>query len=145
MFHFFWSPGFRESSRYSELPSITELDDEDLRDWGLVAGGLALVLSRCSSRAVERDFSAASQAYRSVRRQMRRDAAIEVSAQLLNDASHEVAAYADAATRQALARRLQRASPRCQLEPTLGKISDFGRQVDLEQGLALHSVKRDRQ
>ena len=111
LYQFFSVVGFREPSRYLELPSITELDDEDLRDWGLIAGGLALVLSRCSSRAIERDFSAAAQVYRSVRRQMRRDTAIDVSAQLLNDASHEVAAYADTATRQALARRLQRASP----------------------------------
>ena len=122
LFQFFSLVGFREPARYSELPSITEFDDEDLRDWGLIAGGLALVLSRCSSRAVERDFSAAAQAYRSVRRQMRRDAAIDVSAQLLNDASHEVAAYADAATRQALARRLQRASPGFQPGPSPGEL-----------------------
>lgn len=34
MFHFFPPVGFREARRYSDPPSATELDDEDLRRLG---------------------------------------------------------------------------------------------------------------
>lgn len=93
-----------DSSEFSGLPSVTQLPDKQLRDYALVAGGLALVLSRCSPAAVSRDFQATSQLWRSLRRQMARSRDVELPPQLLIDASHEVVQYADPATRDALRR-----------------------------------------
>ena len=101
---FSWRGPRWDISAFSELPSVVELPSQSLRDYGLVAGGLALVLSRCSPNAVRRDFRAASEAYRSLRRQIGRNKTVRLSRQLLNDASHEIAQYADPATREALRR-----------------------------------------
>lgn len=108
-----------DSSEFSGLPSVTQLPGKELRDYALVAGGLALVLSRCSPAAVERDFQATSQAWRSLRRQMARSRGVQLPPQLLIDASHEVAQYADAATRDALLRCLQHMRPAARPEGSL--------------------------
>lgn len=96
------------TSDFSGLPDPTQLPDQQLRDYALVAGGLALLLSRCSPRAARQHFKAASDAYRSLSRQARCAKPVALPAQLLSDVSHEVAQYADAATRDALRRCLQR-------------------------------------
>jgi len=93
-----------EVSAFSDLPSVVGLPGQQLRDYGLLAGGLALVLSRCSPNAIRRDFKAASEAYKSLRRQIGRQGKVQLPRQLLNDASHEIAQYADPATREALRR-----------------------------------------
>lgn len=98
-----WNP-----SRFSELPTLAADDDEVLLDYRLLAGGLALLLSRCSERSVERDFAASLQAYVSLRGQLKSSAAVWLSAQLLMDLSHEIAQLADGATRWAARRCLAR-------------------------------------
>jgi hypothetical protein len=95
-------------SGFSGLPDPTQVPDPQLRDYALVAGGLALLLSRCSPRAARREFKATSDAYRSLKRQARRRQPVALPAQLLSDVSHEVAPYVDVATRDALRRCLQR-------------------------------------
>jgi hypothetical protein len=98
-------------SEFSELPVFEEGDSSSRRDYRLLAGGLALLLSRCPARVIERDFSASANAFRSLRRQFRRaSAAVALPPGLLNDLAHEIAQYADAATRGAALRCLQRAA-----------------------------------
>lgn len=111
MFHFFsLSPSRWNTSRFSELPTLDAADDDEHVDYRLLAGGLALLLSRCSERLVERDFAASLQAYRSLKRQLKSSAPVTLSAQLLLDVGHEIALCADNATRQAARRCLARAS-----------------------------------
>ena len=98
-----WNP-----SRFSELPTLAADDDEVHLDYRLLAGGLALLLSRCSERSAERDFGASLQAYASLRSQLKSRTPVGLSAQVLMDLSHEIAQLADAATRQAARRCLAR-------------------------------------
>lgn len=98
-----WNP-----SRFSELPTLEADDDAVHLDYRLLAGGLALLLSRCSERSVERDFAASLQAYVSLRSQLKSRAPVCLSAQLLMELSHEIAQLADGATRRAARRCLAR-------------------------------------
>lgn len=111
MFHFFsFAPTRWNTSRFSELPTLDGTDDDVHLDYRLLAGGLALLLSRCSERLVDRDFEASLQAYRSLKRQLKSGAPVTLSAQLLMDVSHEIALCADNATRQAARRCLARST-----------------------------------
>ena len=114
MFSFLSSICRRSFSDFPELPSVFHIDAGPQLDSALIAGGLALVLSRCSPRAAERDFSATLQAYRGLRERARRGRSVNLSPQLLSDVCHEVAEHADAATRQALLRSLRRSSATAQ-------------------------------
>ena len=114
MFSFLFSTSRWIGSEFPELPSVVELEAGPELDSALIAGGLALVLSRCSPRAVERDFPATSTAYRGLRDRVRRGRAVALSPQLLSDVCHEVAEHADATTRQALLRCLRRSSATAQ-------------------------------
>jgi hypothetical protein len=112
MFHFFSpSPNRWHTSRFSELPTLDDTEDEVQRDYRLLAGGLALLLSRCSEHRVERDFEASLQAYRSLKSQLKSSAPVTLSAQLLMDLSHEIAQCADNTTRMAARRCLARSMP----------------------------------
>ena len=97
-----WTP-----SRFSELPTLDYHDEVHL-DYQLLAGGLALLLSRCGERSVGRDFDASLQAYDSLKSQLKSRAPVFLSAQLLMDLSDEIAQCADSATRQAARRCLAR-------------------------------------
>ena len=104
-----WSP-----AEFCWLPPVASEDDAERRDHGLLAGGLALLLSRCSRKVAERDYPAALAAYRLLKRQLQRGDATRVPAQLLSELSHEIAQVADQATRQAALRCLRRARPLAQ-------------------------------
>lgn len=109
MFHFFSRSSSRWStSRFSELPTLDGTDDEVQLDYRLLAGGLALLLSRCSENRIERDFEASLQAYNSLKGQLKSRASVTLSAQLLMDMSHEIAQCGDNATRMAARRCLAR-------------------------------------
>lgn len=95
-------------SEFSELPVFDLGDDQRTRDYRLLAGGLALVLSRCTARVAQRDFPRSLQAMRILKQQLRWSVRPQLSSQLLNDLSHEIASIADAATREAARRCLQR-------------------------------------
>ena len=107
---YFFRPSSRRwnTSKFSELPGFDATDDDVHLDYRLLAGGLALLLSRCSERAVARDFAASLQAWRSLQSQMKATAPVSLSARLLLDVSHEIAQCADIATRQAARRCLAR-------------------------------------
>ena len=92
-------------SEFAEFPALPRDADEAQRDDFLIAGGLALVLSRCPRHAAARRFRAAMLVYQALKRGGRRRAAL--TPQLLSDASHEVAEFVDQATRDALRRRMR--------------------------------------
>ena len=115
MFSFLFSVRRWSRSDFPELPSLSELDAGPQLDCALIAGGLALVLSRCTPLAAARDFRASSLAYRSLRGRARRGRAVDLSPELLSDVCHEVAQHADATTRQALLRCLRRSSATAQV------------------------------
>jgi len=97
-------------SEFSELPALDPADAPALRDYRLLLGGLALLLSRCSEPVAQRHFCATLQAYRALKRQMKAGSMIRLPSQLLSDLSHEIAQFADAATRQAALRCLNRSA-----------------------------------
>lgn len=94
-------------SEFSELPVFEHGESQSLRDYRLLAGGLTLVLSRCSERVARRDFAASLKAVRVLQRQLRAGNPC-LSSELLSELSHEIAQVADAATREAARRCLQR-------------------------------------
>lgn len=109
MFHFLSpSPSRWTPSRFSELPTLDADDDGAHLDYRLLAGGLALLLSRCSEHLVERDFAASLQAYASLKSQLKSSAPVSLSGELLMDLSHEIAQFADNTTRMAARRCLAR-------------------------------------
>lgn len=92
-------------SEFADLPLIPAHADSNLRDDYLIAGGLALVLSRCPPQATRRRFAATIQVYEALKKHKRGRSAI--SRDLISDASHEVAEFTDQATRDALRRRMR--------------------------------------
>lgn len=102
MFHLVrFAPSRWNTCRFSELPTPGAARDDVHLDYRLLAGGLALLLSRCSERLFEREFAASLQAYRSLKSQLKSSAPVTLSAQLLLDVSQEIARCADNTTRQA--------------------------------------------
>lgn len=85
-------------------------DSPERHDYRLLAGGLRRVLSRCTPRGIERQFPASGQALELLRRQLHCGGDATVPAHLLIELAHEIAQYADAATRAAARRCLQRAT-----------------------------------
>jgi hypothetical protein len=79
---------------------------QGLHDYWLIAGGLALVLSRCPRDLRHRRFKAASQLYAQLEK-YRRGAPADIDPELICDASHEVAEFTDRPTRDALLRRMR--------------------------------------
>jgi hypothetical protein len=102
------SPSRWNTSRFSELPTLDAAGDGVDLDYRLLAGGLALLLSRCNQRSVSRDYEASLEAYTSLKRQLKSGAPVSLSPQLLMDLSHEIVPFADGATRQAARRCLAR-------------------------------------
>jgi hypothetical protein len=89
-------------SDFAALPSVQREADPLLQRWQVVAGGLALVLSRAS--ATERDvrFHASNRLYQGLRRRLRQGAPIDASTELIQDVMHEIAGVADVQTTQCL-------------------------------------------
>jgi hypothetical protein len=102
----------RRSSRwipspYSELPSQLMMEDEALRDYGLVAGGLALLLSRCSPALLRGQFRLAQAAHARITEQLKRGEEPYLVPDDLSELAHLIAPYVDQATRDAVRRRLR--------------------------------------
>lgn len=96
-------------SEFSELPAPGHADRVDERDWCVLAGGLALLLSRCTPRGAHRHFPASLQAWRSLKRQLKNEAAPPaLPLGVLNELRHEIAGVADAATCDAARRCMER-------------------------------------
>lgn len=107
MFNLFKRTADWETSGFSDLPRIPSNADGCQRDDYLIAGGLALLLSRCPPEAAPRRFKAAYKLYEALKKRNRGDLAI--TRELVSDVSHEVAEFTDRATRDALGRRMRQA------------------------------------
>lgn len=111
------SRGHWSRSDYLGLP-VLQLDAEpDLQRWQVVAGGLALVLSRLTPNEHGR-FAAAHKLYHVLRRRLRRGAIITPSPHLLSDVMHEIADVADPMTTRCLRICFQRSLSRGARAPT---------------------------
>lgn len=97
------------NSEYCALPRVPAVGDDCLRDYCLIAGGLALVLSRCPRSVAARRFRAASRLYLELDKKLR-GRGVGVDPQLICEVSHEVAEFTDRATRDALLRRMRKSS-----------------------------------
>jgi hypothetical protein len=96
-------------TEFSELPALDGGDSEDERDWLLLTGGLALLLSRCTPRGAQRTFPACLQAYRGLKPQLKQSArSVRLPLQVLSELRHEIAGVADAATCAAARRCMER-------------------------------------
>lgn len=84
------------------LPALTAEADMAVQRWAVVAGGLALVLSRAEPAERSARFGASHALYVQVRRSLRQARLPAPAAALLGEAMHELAEVADPATRRCL-------------------------------------------
>jgi hypothetical protein len=91
------SRGHWSRSEFLGLPLLQLDADPELQRWQVVAGGLALVLSRLAPSEGAR-YTATHKLYNILRRRLRRRAAITPTSELLNDVMHEIALVADPLT-----------------------------------------------
>lgn len=91
------SRGHWSRSDFLGLPLLQLDADPGLQRWQVVAGGLALVLSRLAPGEGAR-FMATGKLYNVLRRRLPRRAPITPSSELLNDVMHEIASVADPLT-----------------------------------------------
>src|SRR6478752_3760442 len=92
-----WAP-----SDFGGLPSVQHEAEPLLQRWQVVAGGLALVLSRASRTERDARFHATNRLFQGLRRRLRQGAAIDASPELIQDVMHEIAGVADVQTTQCL-------------------------------------------
>jgi hypothetical protein len=96
------SQGHWTQSGFGGLPSVQREADPLLQRWQVVAGGLALVLSRLSASERSARFSATYRLYQGLRRRLRQGAEVDAAPELLSDVMHEIAGVADVQTTQCL-------------------------------------------
>jgi hypothetical protein len=96
------SQGNWARSDFGGLPAVQHDASPLLQRWQVVAGGLALVLSRASRTERDARFHATNRLYQGLRRRLRQGAAIDASTELIQDVMHEIAGVADAQTTQCL-------------------------------------------
>lgn len=94
--------GLWKRSPFSELPAVPRNASESTRHFCVIAGGIALLLSRCSSEGIARHYPRANSLYRQIRAELRKGCEVSASAELLSDVMHEVAEQADPTTRSSL-------------------------------------------
>ena len=96
------SQGHWTQSDFGGLPAVQREADVGLQRWQVVAGGLALLLSRVSPSERSARFSASYRLYQGLRRRLRQGAVVDASSNLLSDVMHEIAGVADTMTTQCL-------------------------------------------
>jgi hypothetical protein len=96
------SQGNWAQSDFGGLPAVQRDAEPLLQRWQVVAGGLALVLSRASRTERAARFHAADRMYTGLRRRLRQGARIDASPELIQDVMHEIAGVADVQTTQCL-------------------------------------------
>lgn len=95
------SSGAWRNSPYSGLPEVARGDTELARHYLIIAGGLALILSRASSVELAGGLAATQELHEQLRRELRLGS-VEVAASLLAEALREVDELADPRTRASL-------------------------------------------
>ena len=96
------SQGHWTRSDFAGLPAVQLAADPVLQRWQVVAGGLALVLSRVSRTERSARFPASYRMYQGLRRRLRQAAFVDASTELIQDVMHEIAGVADLQTTQCL-------------------------------------------
>lgn len=91
--HGHWRP-----SSYLGLPKVQRQDDPLLQQWQVVAGGIALVLSRVAPSERKARFASTAWLYPFLRQRLREARSVDVSPELLSDVMHELAGVADPLT-----------------------------------------------
>ncbi len=99
-------------SPFGDLPVLRADDPQVHQTWLILAGGIALILSRASKAELETRFSAARQVYALTRARLEKRRLPKPEPTLLRDALHEIANLADPMTKEAgrecLARTVER-------------------------------------
>jgi hypothetical protein len=90
------------ASAFSDLPEIRADAPATLQHFCIVAGGLALILSRLSPIEMRTKFRATEELYRCLKHQLRKMEKTNADAELISDVMHEVAEVADPHTRISL-------------------------------------------
>jgi hypothetical protein len=88
-------------SSYGDLPALRADDAAMHQTWLILAGGIALVLSRASRAEVEERFAAARQVYDIARARLAKRRLPKPDPDLLRDALQEIGHLADPMTREA--------------------------------------------
>lgn len=88
-------------SPFGDLPALRADDAMTHQTWLLLAGGMALILSRASKAELETRFAATRQVYAVARARLEKKRLPKPEATLLRDALHEIANLADPMTKEA--------------------------------------------
>ncbi|HSV81698.1 MAG TPA: hypothetical protein VLK85_21090 [Ramlibacter sp.] len=91
-------PGHWSGSDFLGLPLVQREEDLALQRWQVVAGGLALVLSRLSESERNARFPVSLRLYRYLRERLRSGRPVQAAPEVLSDVMHELAGEADPAT-----------------------------------------------
>lgn len=94
-------------SVFSDLPAIPLAASSIAQYWFVLAGGLALVLSRASETEIRARFPSSHHLYMLLRRRLKKGERVTIEAELLNDSLHEVTGVVDPMTKTALAAALR--------------------------------------
>lgn len=101
-------------SRFGDLPSLHADDTPVHQTWLILAGGIALILSRASKSELETRFACSHQLYALAHGRLQKKRLPKPDPALLRDALHEIANLADPMTKEAgrecLARAVERLS-----------------------------------
>lgn len=96
------SKGAWNCSRYSDLPQLKDDQRSGAHHWCVVAGGLALILSRSNDAQRAARFTATEALYEMLRESLRQGHRPRASTALVGDVMHEVAEVADPLTHASL-------------------------------------------
>ena len=88
-------------SPFGDLPALRADDAMTHQTWLLLAGGMALILSRASKAELETRYAATRQVYAVARARLEKKRLPKPEATLLRDALHEIANLADPMTKEA--------------------------------------------
>ena len=89
-------------SPLGELPVVPKAATDVARHFCVVAGGLALIISRCSPEGIARHYPKSNFLYGLLRNELGRGSEVTANAHLLSDVMHEIAEHADPSTRASL-------------------------------------------
>lgn len=96
------SKGAWTRSEFSDLPALNPEVSASRDHWRVVAGGLALILSRASSTELATRFKSSAELYLLLRRSLEQGRRPDAGAHLVGDVMHEIEATADPMTKESV-------------------------------------------
>lgn len=90
------------NSRFSALPEIQPELSSRIANLLVIAGGLALILSRCAEPQIKRHFPATQALHCRLQADLCQSGDLSLPTSLVNDVAHEIAELADPSTKNAL-------------------------------------------